>query len=239
VTLSLNAPADPGAGGVGASLSPSTPSAAIAPGGTATFSGVSVDTSGIGYSLTAHYGSVTAQSAAFDVLNLAQCGGGGCSGGDTSTLGSLTVGGPDTSGQLGAGLSPPGSGPFSCLLTNGTQTNLSPLGSSFQIVPPARANPAADYFNIKVVLTVYKRALQGRGVSNLVTCKSYTTTNPSTHVTTTTMQQVPVCPSPAKKWLTSPTGAPFACIVSQTSSNAGDAIITMLINSQDPWGHTG
>lgn len=246
VTLALNLPSAAGAGGLGANLTPTTPSAALDSSGTATFTGLAIDTTGIGYHLTASYGSVTKQSSAFDVLNLSDCTSTGCSGGDTSILSSLSVSGPG-SGKLGVGLSPPSGGTVNCLLTGQTTpTPINQLGSSFQVVPPPRTDATTDYFNIQVVLTIYKRALQGVGASNLRVCKSYPVVDSSGNPVTDSsgaqvyqLQQMPQCPSPAKKWLTAKTGAPFACIVSQTSTNAGDALITMLINSQDPWGLGG
>ena len=90
------------------------------------------------------------------------------------------------------------------------------LSSAFTVVPP----PGHTAYDIPVVLTINKRGLQGVGVSNIVVCKN---SGPGTD-----LSQLGKCP---KK------GAPTSpCVVSQTSSNAGDAVIKMLINSTDPGG---
>lgn len=245
VNLTLDPPGDPTAGGVGAKLNGTI---AVVPdsSGTASFTGLSVDTSGTGYTLTATYGSLTTTygsltttSSAFDVFDkLADCTQ-SCSSDDASSTTLLSVNAPDTSGKLGIGLStPPGSAP--CYLTGATSpTTQTPIGSAFQISPPARTG-GNDPYNIVVTLTLLKGALQqaGVGASKIIVCK-----NPSpsqlanlTNPPPGALVQVPACPSPAKKLLQ--TGSDFACIVSQTADNAGDAVITMLINSSDPHGIT-
>lgn len=90
---------------------------------------------------------------------------------------------------------------------------LTPLGSTFAIVPlPGTTG------TFTVVLTIEKPALQGVGVSNIIVCYSETPDGP--------LQRLQKC---AKK---NPTGK---CIVSQTSTNAGDAVITMSFDG-DPFG---
>ncbi|HUG65017.1 MAG TPA: hypothetical protein VMK83_07350 [Gaiellaceae bacterium] len=90
---------------------------------------------------------------------------------------------------------------------------LTPLGSTFAIVP--LSGTTGTY---TAVLTIDKPALQGVGVSNIVVCVSETSDGP--------LQRLQTC---AKK---NPTPK---CIVSQTSSHAGDAVITMLFDG-DPFG---
>lgn len=90
---------------------------------------------------------------------------------------------------------------------------LTPLGSTFAIVP--LSGTTGTY---TAVLTIEKPALQGVGVSNIIVCVSETPDGP--------LQRLQKC---GKK---NPTPK---CIVSQTSSNAGDAVITMLFDG-DPFG---
>jgi hypothetical protein len=93
--------------------------------------------------------------------------------------------------------------------------SLTPLGSTFGIVPLDGA--ATDVYT--ATLTIPKPGLQGAGVSNIVVCASPTPEG--------TLAPLPIC---AKK-------KPFTekCIISKTSSNAGDAVITMLFDG-DPFG---
>jgi len=90
-------------------------------------------------------------------------------------------------------------------------TGLTPLGSTFVVAPLNNGTFTA-------VLTIEKRGLQGVGVANIVVCVSSDPSQP--------LQTLSKC---AKK---NPTPK---CIVSQTSSHAGDALITMLFNG-DPVG---
>ena len=90
------------------------------------------------------------------------------------------------------------------------------LGSAFTVVPPA----GHTAFDILFVLTINKKGLQGVGASNIGVCKN---SGPGT-----ALIQLGKCPK--KGPITAP------CIVSQTSSNAGDAQITIRINSTDPGG---
>lgn len=113
----------------------------------------------------------------------------------------------------------PVSGPASLSLkANSTAScnGLNVLGSAFTIIPP----PGHTAFDIPVTLTIDKPALQGLGVSNIKVCKNE---GPGTDLVT-----LGKCPRK---------GAPSGpCILSQTSTNAGDAVIRMLINSTDPGG---
>jgi hypothetical protein len=236
LSLSLNQPTAPVAGG-GGSLSGG---GAVTPTSTTSFDNLSVSAPGIGYTLTATFtptsGSpITADSSAFDVLDVVSNCANGCSGDASDTTSTdLNVTAPDTSGLLGLSLAGQAPAGTTCQLLDGSTKTLTPLGQSYLVVPPTRPAGTKDYFNIQVQITLLKRALQGVGVSNIKVCKNVVGSSGAV-----IMQQVPPCPSPAKKWLTSPTGAPNACIVSQTSDNAGDAVITMLINSVDPHGFTG
>jgi hypothetical protein len=226
VQLTLIPPADPTAGGVNAHLTGTT---SVSPsGGTATFAGLAVDTSGVGYTLRATQGSLSATSNAFDVLDtLTPCGPSGCSASTTTSLASISVSGPDTSGSLGVGLSTPPA-TSTCTLLNGQTKSISTIGSAFQIVPPARTG--ADPFNIKVTLTVFNSQKFPWFVPVTV-CKSYAGQSG--------LHEVPWCPFPSPIWLLKPKGAPFACIAAEIPTWHGDTVITMLINSTDPWGHTG
>lgn len=237
--LSLNQPTEPVSGG-GGTLTGGDSVTATSP---TVFNNLSVSAPGIGYTLTATFrptsGSpITADSAPIDVLDFVTDCASACSGDTTDTTSTdLNVAAPDTNGLLGlslAGAAPAGT---TCTLLDGSQATLTPLGKSYMVIPPTRTDPSKDYYNIKVTITLLKRALQGVGVSNIKVCKNQL--DKSTTSATVIMKQVPPCPSPAKKWLTAPQGAPNACIVSQTSDNAGDAVITMLINSVDPHGFTG
>lgn len=238
LSLGLNQPTAPVAGGGGTLTGggPVTPTSS-----TTNFSNLSVSASGIGYTLTATFTpasgpAITADSSAFDVLDVVNNCATACSG-DTSdsTSTDLNVTAPDTIGYLGLSLAGQAPAGTTCQLLDGSTKALTPLGQSYLVVPPTRPVGTKDYFNIKVQITLLKRALQGIGVSNIKVCKNVADTTTGA----VTMKQVPLCPSPAKKWLTNPTGAPTACIVSQTADNAGDAVITMLINSVDPHGFTG
>jgi len=97
-----------------------------------------------------------------------------------------------------------------------TCEGLQVVGSAFTVVPP----PGHTAYDIPVTLTINKRGLQGIGVANIVVCKN---SGPGTSLET--LGKCPKKGQPSKP-----------CIVSQTSSNAGDAVIKFLINSVDPGG---
>ncbi|HWQ22803.1 MAG TPA: hypothetical protein VNK94_01705, partial [Gaiellaceae bacterium] len=110
-------------------------------------------------------------------------------------------------GTVGLGVGPADTNNARC------GSGLTPLGSTFVIVPESGSTGT-----FTAVLTINKRGLQGVGVSNIVVCLSG---DPSTP-----LQQLARC---AKK------RPQPKCIVSQTSSNAGDALITILLDD-DPVG---
>lgn len=91
---------------------------------------------------------------------------------------------------------------------------LTPLGSTFAIVP--LSGTTGTY---TAVLTIDKPGLQGVGVSNIVVCLSETHDGD--------LQRLGKCPKKNPN--------PPKCVLSQTSTNAGDAIITMLLDG-DPFG---
>lgn len=203
VTVTLVQPKDPTFGG-GGSLVGST-SRPVSASGVATFSDLTVTESGVGYVLRASYqGVATEDSAAFDVYDAL------CPPTCTASGGGTRVDVQGLGGGATAGLSVGPANTAECEVAGGT---LSPLGSTFAIVPVS-----GTIGTYTAVLTIEKPALQGVGVSNLIVCYSETPEG--------TLQRLQKC---ANK---NPTPK---CIVSQTSSNAGDAIITMLFDG-DPFG---
>jgi hypothetical protein len=120
---------------------------------------------------------------------------------------SITIGG--TSGTFGLSLTSE---------SGATCNGLQVVGesSAFTVVPA----PGHSKADIPFSLIINKRGLQGVGVANIVVCKN---SGPGTDLV-----QLGKCP---KKGLSN-----TACIVSQTSSHAGDAVIKMLLTSEDPGG---
>ena len=208
VALQLNSPTSTVLGGVGATLGPAGSTSVAANQGIAAFTGLTVDTTGTGYTLSAAYtGATGAQSAPFDAFDvLGTCPTTGCQASNASTQ--VNVQPPrGQTGQVGVGLNP----------ASTTCGSLSSLGSLF-IVKPLFDDPN---FDITVTLTINRFYLNGIGVANIGVCKNLVAGG-------TTLSPLPDCPKKG-----APTGA---CVVSRTSSNAGDAILTIVINSVDPIG---
>lgn len=206
VTVALQQPADQTFGGTG-TLS-GTVSEPLSS-GVASFGDLQVSASGA-YTLKASYtGLADVTSNTFNIFDIYGDCSFGCSGAgpDGTTSLQIQVSG---GGNTGVGF---GSAANNHTVCTGN-TALKPLGGTFTIVPPVGA-----VGNITATLTIAKRGLQGVGVSNIVVCKNGGPGTP--------LVQMSQC---AKKNPKAP------CIVSQTSSNAGDAKITMLITPTDPGG---
>jgi hypothetical protein len=174
--------------------------------GVATFSDLTVDASGQGYRLVASYPGL--DDVTSDEFSVYDFFG-PCTTPPCGVSDDTTVIELNTTSTDTVGLSLKAGSSATC-------EGLQVLGSAFTVVPP----PGHAAFDIAVTLTINKRGLQGVGVANIVVCKN---SGPGTD-----LEQLGKCP---KK------GTPREpCIVSQTSSNAGDAIIKLLINSTDPGG---
>ena len=176
--------------------------------GVATFTGLTVDKSGQEYALDASYNNgPTVPSNTFSIYDFyGPCSTPPCGTSDDTTAIAL---GATSATNVGLSLNAGSTATCNGLAVLG-------LSSAFTVVPP----PGHTAYDIPVTLTINKRGLQGVGVANIVVCKN---SGPGT-----SLVRLDKCPK---------NGAPNKpCIVSQTSSNAGDALIEILINSVDPGG---
>ncbi|HXG74956.1 MAG TPA: hypothetical protein VNJ53_00130 [Gaiellaceae bacterium] len=207
VTLEL---VEPGTafGGSGATLGGDASQPVVSGTATATFDDLTVSPSGLGYKLRAKFSGVADElSDEFDIYDFYGDCTNGCPGvGNGTTAIDIDA----LAGTVGLGVGPAGTNSTSC------GSGLTPLGSTFVIVPESGST---DTFT--AVLTIAKRGLQGVGVSNIVVCVSGEA-DPDGVLD----QRLSKC---AKK------NPQPKCILSQTSSNAGDAIITLLLGG-DPVG---
>lgn len=216
VTLTLVPPSDPTLGGTGATLGQGTSAQSL---GVASFTGLTVDSSGSEYTLQAAYDALGATSDTFDVYDqLVTCSGScdGSAGNDSTDLDVTVPQGAGSTGQLGVGLSATGV-PMTCTLTNGSTITSNTIGAVFDVNPP----PGHTTADISVTLSISK-AFRPPGVAQITVCKN---DGPGTPY-----HQVPKCPKHST--------STHACIVSQTAINGpgADVVVKMLITSEDPFG---
>jgi hypothetical protein len=217
VTLSLADPASADAGGGGTlGGTTSTPAA----GGIAAFSGLTINESGIGYTLTASYEGVLPLSTAVNVHDTFVSCPNGCNASASNRAGTVAVtvptGGP--AGSLGISLTDPDNAgvTVTCTLSDGTTLrDAHPLGSIFNVSPPG-IHAKAD---ITVTLTINKFYVGTTGIASIITCMSSTAG--------ATYQQLKSCPSRGT--------SDVKCIAKQSANKAGDAVIVLKIDS-DPFG---
>jgi len=206
VTLALN-DGDTTFGG-GGTLTGTTPTVS---GALFTFGSLAVTGSGAAYTLTASYPGVpSVESDPFDVYDMICTSGSGCTASNETTGTQVDVQG--FGGTAGVSVGPATNSLGE--IAGDCGSGLTALGSTFAIVP--LSGTSGTY---TAVLTIAKRGLQGIGVSNIVVCVSADADGP--------FVKLSKCPKKGQQ--------PEKCVVSQTSSNAGDAIITMRF-SGDPYG---
>ncbi len=187
--------------------------------GVATFGNLTVSKSSNRYLLQASYGTLTQDSAHFDIVNvLVGCGDSGCSGSFDNGLNTLSVNVPGrhgTQGFLALSLNDPG-GSVPCTKLDGTVINQPVLGSLQTIVPPA----GYDTPSIPVVVRYDKTIAPGTGVANFVFCEN--------HGGNTPFVEIPACPrhgQPSEK-----------CISDRRRNGKGDLVVAFLFSSTDPVG---
>lgn len=172
--------------------------------GVAGFGGLAVDIPGMGYALTASYPGVPDTTS--DPFDVFDFYG-SCSGGCQAgdSATNVAVQLPHGfSGNVGLGLNAHAA---SCAA-------LSSLGSLAVVTPP----PGDASYDITVTLTIQKPYRHGLGVANIAVCK--------TGSSGTDLVALPPCPNQGQ-----PTQS---CVLSRTSDNAGNAVLTFLIDSDDP-----
>jgi hypothetical protein len=216
VTLALTQPpsADAGGGGTLGGTTQATPSA-----GVATFSGLTINKSGTGYTLTASYTGLADISHVVNVYDdLETCSNSGCTAHASKGGNSVDVSVPNIAQQvgkfLGVGLTD-SSVTVQCTVdgTTGARTSLGPI---FGVAPP----PGHSNADITVTLTINKFYVGTHGIASIIVCMSA--------VPGVTYTELTSCP---------PKGTPTEkCIAKQSADNAGNAVIVIKIDSTDPVG---
>jgi len=216
LTLSHD-PADPTAGN--GTLGGDASKAPV--GGVATFDDLTVSKSSNRYFLHAAYGTLTADSGTFDIVNkLIPCGSGGCSDSYDNGLNTVTVNVPaghGVTGTLALSLSDP-AGSVTCTLRDGSVVTVPPIGALDTVDPPS----GYDTPSITVTKRFDKTIAPGLGVANFFFCEN--------HGGTTPFVEIPPCPRrrpPTEK-----------CEQDRRRNAVGDLIVTFLFSSSDPvgWG---
>jgi hypothetical protein len=199
------------AGGGSTVLGPAAGTTQTSSGGVATFAGITLNHSGIGFTLSASSTGLTSgTSEAFDVLDkICLAGVTTCT--VTNSAGNTQVTtdfGTKTLGDTGLLMSVPGAA-FDC---SGAQHA---KGSLVTIVPPS----GYDFSNpITTTLRFDKSIAPGTGVTNFVLCIKKDTS----------YSVVPDCP----RKLTAKSTLP--CITKRNRNGVGDLVIVMLMSSDDP-----
>jgi hypothetical protein len=191
-----------------------TPSA-----GVATFGDLTVSKSSNRYFLHASYGTLTQDSAFFDIVNLLiGCGDSGCSGSYDNGLNTVSADVPGkhgTQGFLALSLDN-AAGSVPCTKLDGTVIDQPVMGALQTVIPPA----GYDTPSIPVTVRYDKTIAPGTGVANFVFCAN--------HGGNTPFFEIPTCPKHGQ-----PSGK---CISSRRRNGVGDLIITFLFSSTDPVG---
>ena len=211
-TVTMAIGANPGAGTLSGTKTRSTV------GGTATFADLSIDKTGIDYTLVASVGSITTTSEPFDIVTVVV----GCTNHPNEPCVGST--GSDTNPQTPTNaevFAPAGGNPGTLTITLLDFAGACPDGSGQAVV----VNPPNGHGNdnpIQVKIEYDKTIAPGTGVANFVFCVE--------KLEGLVIEPVPACKDSAG------TAQPFPCIDDRRRDNAGDLRVRFLI-TDDPIFH--